>query len=218
MYMHKWKYYKDHDSASRAAAEFICNRIREAINKTGSCHVILPGGSTPVRCLEYISQQNMDWSRVHWYVSDERCYPKSNANRNDVMLDRHLWSLISETNIHTIQAEHGAEEAAEKYRHEIDKISGFDISFLGMGEDGHTASLFPDNNALQDLRSVVPVYESPKPPYERVTMGIETLKNSRHRVVLTGGVDKRDVLSRIQEGEKLPVNTLGDINWYVYDV
>jgi len=217
MITHKWNDFKSHDAASRAAAEFICNRINESIRKTGCCHVILPGGSTPTRCLEYIAEQPLDWSKVHWYLSDERCYPKADEQRNDVMLHEHLWSLISETNIYTIEAELGAEQAADSYRTVIDKIDIFDIAFIGMGEDGHTASLFPENRALEDLRSVVPVYDSPKPPYERVSLGIETLKNTRHRVILTGGVDKREILSRIQAGEALPVNTLGNINWYVYD-
>ena len=90
-----------------------------------------------------------------------------------------------------------------------------DIAFLGMGEDGHTASLFPGNAALGDLRSVVPVYHSPKPPSERVTLSLDTLNKADCRVILTGGSAKATIINRIKEGGALPVNSIGDINWFV---
>jgi 6-phosphogluconolactonase len=131
------------------------------------------------------------------------------------MLDKNLWSHISTSNIHRIPAELGAEQAAKMYREIVNSIEYFDIVFLGMGEDGHTASLFPDNEALQDTRSVVPVYNSPKEPAERVSLSIRTIKKAKYRMVLTGGTAKSDVIRRVKKGESLPINCLGDINWFV---
>ncbi len=213
--MHKWHVYSKLDDASKAAAEFIADSIEKKLQQKGICHVILPGGNTPAVCLAYLAEKKLSWDKVHWYLGDERCYPRGHAERNDVMLDHYLWSRLPDTNIHTIPAELGAEEAAEVYRNRINSIDSFDIAFLGLGEDGHTASLFPDNGALNDIRSVIPVHNSPKAPEDRVSLSLNTLRKAECRIVLTGGAAKSDVISRIKRGEHLPINCLGDINWYV---
>jgi 6-phosphogluconolactonase len=213
--MHKWYVYSKLDDASKAAADFIADNIEKNIHKKGVCHVILPGGNTPANCLGYLAEKELSWDKVHWYLGDERCYPQGHVERNDVMLDNYLWSRISNTNINRIPVELGAEEAAEVYRELILSIDSFDIAFLGLGEDGHTASLFPESKALHDKRSVVPVYDSPKTPQERVTLSINTFRNSQCRVVLASGTAKSDVISRIRKGEQLPINCLGDIRWFV---
>jgi 6-phosphogluconolactonase len=101
------------------------------------------------------------------------------------------------------------------YRNTIGEIQAFDIAFLGMGEDGHTASLFPGNQALHDEHSVVAVRQSPKPPDERVSMGISTLKKARCRIVLASGEDKQAVIAQVRAGDELPVNLIGDIEWFI---
>jgi 6-phosphogluconolactonase len=213
--MHEWFVYSEFDDASKAAADFIAEKIEASIKKKGVCHVILPGGNTPAQCLTYLANKKLPWNQVQWYLGDERCYPSGHADRNDVMLQNNLWSKIPNTIIHRIPAELGAEEAAKVYREVISAVESFDIAFLGMGEDGHTASLFPDNEALHDSRSVIPVKNSPKMPSERVSLSMETLRKAVCRMVLTGGFGKADVITRIKKGELLPINSLGDINWYV---
>jgi 6-phosphogluconolactonase len=213
--MHKWFVYNEFDEASKAAADFIATRIKDSIQQKGVCHVALPGGNTPAKCLAYLSDKTLQWNKVHWYLGDERCYPKGHAERNDVMLENNLWSRISKTNIHTIFAERGAEQAAADYREVISSIDYFDIVFLGMGEDGHTASLFPGNEALHDTRSVIPVYNAPKLPDERVSLSLTTLSKAQCRLVLVGGAGKSAVIAQITSGEELPINRLGDCYWFV---
>lgn len=213
--MHKWFVYDDFDAASKATADFLAQSIESCLNEKNLCHVILSGGNTPAQCLSYLAEKKLPWHRVHWYPGDERCYPREHAERNDVMLQKYLWSHLSDTNIHLIPAELGAEKAAAEYRQVISSVEHFDIAFLGMGEDGHTASLFPENEALNDSRSVVPVYHSPKPPTDRVTLSMDTLKKARVRVVLASGVAKSSIIKRIQEGASFPISCLGDINWFV---
>lgn len=213
--MHKWNIYKDFDAASKAAADFIASNINDSLEQKGICHVILSGGNTPARCLSYLATKSIAWDKVHWYLADERCHPEGHAERNDLMLQENLWSLISTANIHVIPAELGAEQAASHYRDVIRPIENFDIAFLGVGEDGHTASLFPDNAALHDTRSVVPVYDSPKPPVERVSLSIDILRKTPCRLVLAAGQGKAPIISRVRSAESLPINSLGDITWFI---
>ncbi len=212
---HHWHVYEQMQQASKAAADFLAQKIDESIKHRNICHVILPGGNTPVQCLTYLLKAPLPWHKIHWYPGDERCYPEGHIERNDVMLRANFWSHIDQPNVHSIPAESGAEQGALFFRKSIASIKRFDIAFLGMGEDGHTASLFPDNAVLQDVRSVVPVYHSPKAPDSRISFSINTLRNARYRMVLTGGAGKASVVRQIKNRAQLPVNIIGDINWFV---
>lgn len=213
--MHQWFVFEEFDEACSAAADFIADKIVLAINKNNICHVALPGGNSPKKCLGYLITKSLPWEKIHWYLGDERCYPLGHAERNDVMLEKYLWSHLPATNIHKIPAELGAEEAASLYEKEIENVKAFDIAFLGLGEDGHTASLFPDNKALNDNRRVVPVFNSLKAPNERVSLSITTLQTAECRIVLSSGSGKAKIISRIKKGDSLPVNLIGDINWFI---
>lgn len=213
--MHKWYVSESHDKASQAAADYIANLVSIRLIKKDSCHIALPGGNTPGQCLEYLAEKNLRWENCHWYLGDERCYEKGHEERNDVMLEKVFWSRIDKTNLHKIPAEKGAEQGASVYRSLIDASATLDIVFLGLGEDGHTASLFPGNPALDDPRSVVPVFNSPKPPSERVSLGVETLKKAGNRIILSTGSAKAEIIKRIRQGEDYPVNRIGSIDWFV---
>ena len=213
--MHKWHISKDFNEASQAATDFIMKKIQQSLQKNNICHIVLPGGNTPAKCLGLLAKENLPWEKIHWYLGDERCYPLGHEDRNDVMLEKNLWSHLAVANVHAIPAELGADVAANLYREVISSIDSFDIVFLGMGEDGHTASLFPDNKALSDTRSVVPVYDSPKEPAERVSLSLVTLKRAETRMVLACGKSKSEMLGRIKQGEAFPVNSIGDIDWFL---
>jgi len=117
--------------------------------------------------------------------------------------------------VHRIPAELGAEQGASVYRKTVAAIKQFDIAFLGMGEDGHTASLFPQNPALDDAHSVVAVYNSPKPPDNRVSLSLCTLRSAQYRMVLSGGAEKSSVIRQVKDKAQLPINLIGDIDWFV---
>lgn len=116
---------------------------------------------------------------------------------------------------HPMAAELGAEQGALLYRATLASIDQFDIAFLGMGEDGHTASLFPGNEALQARSAVVAVHQSPKPPADRISMSMATLQRARTRMVLAAGDSKAAIMARVRADEPLPVNQVGDIHWFV---
>jgi 6-phosphogluconolactonase len=215
--MHTWQIFEGPDEAAAACAEHLAQRITAVLESREHCHVALPGGSTPATCLSRLVEQPLPWDRVHWYLGDERCLPRGDAERNDRMIEQHLWSAITApaSNIHPIPAELGAERAAALYAELIDAIDRLDIVLLGMGEDGHTASLFPDNPALNDPGSVVPVHHAPKPPPDRVSLGITTLIAATERVVLATGPGKRDATGQVKAGVSLPINSIGPLTWFV---
>lgn len=209
--------YPDTEALARAASDYLTDQITTCINQKGRCHIALPGGNTPGRCLELLASKQLPWHNLHAYLGDERCYPVAHADRNDTMIVRRLWSRIDAPpdNLHPIPAELGPELAAERYAGLIDKVGRLDIVLLGMGEDGHTASLFPGNNAVTDERAVVPVYDAPKPPKERVSLGLVTLKNAGQRVVLVTGANKHDALMRVEQGDTLPISQTGEARWFI---
>lgn len=211
------------EKLAHAVADCLQHKITSCVAEKGECHVVLPGGTTPLRSLQLLSDKTLPWSNVHWYVSDERCYPVGHNERNDTMIENALFSKKknSISNFHPISAELGPELAAQNYALIIDSIldksGALDISLLGMGEDGHTASLFPENKALEDARTVVPVYRSPKAPDERVSIGLSTLRNSNYRIVISTGESKHEILHRAMNECYLPVSQINADIWFVDD-
>lgn len=207
----------DAEAVARAAAEFLGDQISNCVAARGECHVALPGGSTPARCLELLAGMNLPWRSIHWYLGDERCYPVAHPERNDIMIERQLWSRIDAPveNRHPIPAETGPAEAAEHYAALINRLGRLDIVMLGIGEDGHTASLFPGNKAVEDEAAVVPVYDAPKPPPERVSLGLKTIQSAGRRIVLVAGSGKREAMAALRQGKPLPANRIGPADWFV---
>ncbi len=213
--MHHWTISTSLDAASIAAADFIAAQIGAAIEARGICHMIVPGGNTPAGCFAALAEKPLPWDKLHCYPGDERCYHVGHAERNDVMIEANLLSRIPGIHFHPMPAELGAEQAALAYQSIIEAVDLFDIAFLGMGEDGHTASLFPGNVALAETASVIAVYDSPKPPADRISMSMPILRQARLRVVLAAGPSKASIMGSIRSGEPLPVNQVGDIHWFV---
>jgi len=199
------------------AATRVAERCRDAVAANGVCHLVLSGGSTPKRCYELLRDMELPWGSLHIWFGDERCLPVGDAERNDTMADVALLAHVSvpSDQIHRMPAELGPEAAAAQYAEMLAAAPVMDIVLLGMGEDGHTASLFPDNPALQDKRLAVPVYDSPKPPPERVSMGYGVLNAARHRLILVAGKGKAEALARIRAGEVLPIAAIADSEWLI---
>ncbi|MDT8282872.1 MAG: 6-phosphogluconolactonase [Gammaproteobacteria bacterium] len=215
--MSDFKVYPDSETVAQAAADYIFHQIKTCVEKKAQCHVVLPGGSTPARVLEILSDKPLPWHHIHWYPGDERCYPKGHAERNDTMILQKLFSKQGDVtaNFHAIPAELGPEQGAAKYSALLDATGGLDIVILGMGEDGHTASLFPGNVGLDDLRSAVPVYAAPKAPGERISIGLTTLNSAAECIVIATGENKSKALAKLQQGKVLPVGLVGADVWFV---
>ena len=215
--MEKYKVYSNPEAVAQAVTDYLYQQIKTCVAEKGQCHVVLPGGTTPARCLELLAVKPLPWKNIHWYPGDERCYPVGHAERNDTMITDKLFSQHGEAskNFHPIAAELGPEQGAEEYAALLDAAGSMDIVVLGMGEDGHTASLFPGNAALDNERSAVPVYDAPKPPGERISLGLNTLRNAGECIVIATGENKREALAKLKQGEMFPVGMVEPDTWFV---
>ncbi|MDQ6977615.1 MAG: 6-phosphogluconolactonase, partial [Ghiorsea sp.] len=161
-------------ATSETAAQYVADEVikacAHAIDKQGVFHWVLAGGSTPELCYRLLRDADMDWANVHVWFGDERALELGHTDRNETMANNALLDHVSipKTHIHSIDFAHGTQAAAEAYAKEIAVIDGFDLVMLGMGEDGHTASLFPNHDTLKSMDLTVAEFDSPKPPSERV--------------------------------------------------
>jgi 6-phosphogluconolactonase len=205
------------DDLSLIVAQCIAESAAQAIAAHGVFHLVLAGGETPRRCYEKLRGLTIDWAHVQLYLGDERCLPKGDAQRNDTMIHATLLEhiVIPPDNIHFIPAELGALAAAAAYTAVLEQVAVLDMVLLGMGEDGHTASLFPDNPATENAALAVPVFNSPKPPPERVSLGMNTLSNARQKLFLVAGAGKRNALEQMSRGVLLPAARVADAEWHI---
>lgn len=207
-----------HDDIQALAMQ-VALRIRDlaaqAITDRGVFHLALAGGQTPRECYEKLRSLSVDWARVQIYFGDERCVARDDARRNDSMVREALLNHISipQDNIHSIAAELGARQAAALYCAKLPVR--IDLVLLGMGEDGHTASLFPDNPANVCKEAAVPVFNAPKPPSERVSLGLTTLNAARVKLFLVAGESKRAAIEQILHGARLPASLISHAEWHL---
>jgi 6-phosphogluconolactonase len=197
--------------------------------------VALSGGSTPRRLYERLAAEPyrsaLPWPRMHWFWGDERFVPADDARSNQRMVRDALLDKVDAPAdaIHPIRAEaNGPEESATLYEEELKRFYGrdhfdpaqtlFDVTLLGVGEDGHTASLFPGSAALEiRQRWAVPVPHAAVEPYvPRITLTLPALASSRVVLFLVTGANKREILTRVLAGDDLPaarVHTDGQLQW-----
>lgn len=201
--------YEDMQEVARAAAQSVLQSANEAITERGAFHLVLAGGTTPRLAYRRLVEAETDWRRWHIYFGDERCLPIDDRERNSVMAQgawlKHV--AIPPSQIHPIAAELGAAEGARAYSQVIEKVLPFDLVLLGMGEDGHTASLFPGH--LDDVQERVhAVHQAPKPPSDRISLSRYSLCATRKLLLLVTGSAKQAALAKWVSGELLPVASL----------
>jgi len=195
------------DSFSDYACKKISNTAQSAIKERQQFRIVLAGGSTPAKVYQLLAKTEQDW--VHWEIfwGDERCLPVDHPERNSTMACKDWLDHVNipQNQIYPIPAELGADKAAELYSNTIAKKMPFDLVLLGMGEDGHTASLFPDNPACNSSNAVVAVYNAPKVPTERVSLNFSALQNTREQIILVSGEGKAGIMSQWSKGIVYPV-------------
>ena len=200
------------DTATEVADEVLQQILKSAetaIAERGCFKLVLAGGSTPEKIYQQLVNANTDWSKWMIYYGDERCLPADNKDRNSTMATNAFLSKVAipAENIFTMPTELGAVEAAAKYREAIADVGQFDLVLLGMGEDGHTASLFPGHVNDQN-ETVHEVYHSPKPPSDRISLSAKTLANTRQCFFIVTGASKVDPVKQWKQGADLPVASI----------
>lgn len=195
----------------------VCNTIVQAANKAiaehGSFLIVLAGGNTPRSVYRLLRNEPMDWSKWHIYHGDERCLPRDHVDRNSLMAEQAWLQHVSipASQIHDIPAELGNVEGAKAYAKTLSGVRAFDMVLLGLGEDGHTASLFP-NQAVDNSADVVPVFNSPKPPADRVTMSQHRLSNASNVLFLVTGAGKQEAVDNWRKGVAIPATLIEPAN------
>ena len=205
-----WTVLPTPEKVARVASERITLFEKKAIEHHGRFRIVLAGGSTPLRVYQLLSQQDHDWQNWQVYYGDERCLPVDHSERNSTMAARALLDRVAipREQVHPIPAELGAETAAGQYSQLIDGALPFDLVLLGLGEDGHTASLFP-GHVHSSGQLVVPVSDAPKPPPERVSLTAEALSQTQNLLFLVTGSNKQEAIKRWFLGGDLPAAEVG---------
>ena len=191
---------------ARPAAEWLELEMNRAIAARGTCSVCLAGGRTPEPVYrELASTSRIDWTKVEVFFGDERAVPPDHPDSNYLMVHRVLLSRVSVSpgQVHRMEAERSDQEAAAR-EYERSLPSQFDILVLGMGPDGHTASLFPGSAALDERQRLVVPVSGAKPPPQRLTITPPVIEAARRVAVIATGGDKAAMVARAIEGPLMP--------------
>jgi 6-phosphogluconolactonase len=188
---------------AEAAASWTAERIAGAVATRGACYLALAGGETPRGCYERLAQppyrESLPWTSVFVYWSDERQVPLDDPGSNYAMVRA---ALLDHVPIPPKQVFPLVGDPTPALRRVPPDAAGrprFDVIHLGLGEDGHTASLFPGNPALQETQALVAVvHNAPKPPPDRLTLTFPVIEAARAVLFMVQGASKRDALARVR--------------------
>ncbi|MEM7049589.1 MAG: 6-phosphogluconolactonase [Acidobacteriota bacterium] len=209
-----------------AAAAAIAADLRRAVADRGAASLVLAGGSTPRPVYELLAAAELPWDRIELFFGDERCVPPDHDDSNFAMVETCLLRALPgpPPAVHRIRGELGPRAAARAYdqvlRKHCEARGGWDVVLLGLGEDGHTASLFPAALPTEDGR-LAAEGRAPVVPHERVTFTLRGLASCRQVVFLARGASKlpalRSVLasSPAQSGVPPAALVAGRRRWFV---
>ncbi|MBI5049751.1 MAG: 6-phosphogluconolactonase [Nitrospirae bacterium] len=224
--------FPDLEAISRHAASIFINLSQNCIASHGRFTVAISGGSTPRKLYTILGSEPyrslIDWGNVYFFWTDERCVSKNSEESNFKTAFDALFSkiLLPAQNTHRIKGEESPEKAAGEYEKDMCEFFGnskviFDLILLGMGEDGHTASLFPSSKALEETkRLAVPVYMG-KNKINRVTLTLPVLNNAAQILFLAAGRLKADIILKVlgNRDKSYPAGLInpvhGSLHWLI---
>jgi 6-phosphogluconolactonase len=227
----------DAQRIGEAAAAKAVEALNQAIETHGTAVWVLAGGTAPMIAYNVLAtqyQDAVDWSKVIVLIGDERCVPLDDPDSNwhqiaSIFLNK---IPIPEANKLRPKSDLSAEEAAADYEKVLAQLPQtktglprFDIVWLGMGEDGHTLSLFPHHPGLQNTQPlVIPIHDSPKPPSNRITLTLKALQTTTSCIIMTSGAGKIEAIKKARENDsQLPIARAvraiesrgGNVTWLV---
>jgi len=227
--------FEDADALARAAAGRFVEAAQAAVKASGRFSVALAGGNTPRKVYELLSgdefSPRVDWARRHIFFGDERCVPPDHSESNYRMAQETLLSRVPvpPENVHRIEGVGDPAENARAYEDELRSFFGdvewpeFDLVLLGLGDDGHTASLFPYTPALDAGGAWVAANRVEKLGALRITLTAPAISHARHVLFLVSGRSKASRLAEVVRGnfepERLPAQSIrpvaGELEWFV---
>ncbi len=218
-----YRVYEDSNALAHAAAAHFAERIGQAVAKRGRARIAISGGSTPKASFALLADPDQPyakavaWDKVELFWVDERSVGPDDPDSNYRMARQALLDKVpvNPEHVHRIEGELDVEEAAAKYESVIRRefrLEGaeaprFDMIWLGMGDDGHTASIFPDTEGVHELGRIVYANHVPQKDTWRITLTWPVINEALDVVFLIGGIDKAEPLERVLYGEYDPVAT-----------
>lgn len=201
--------FKDGDELSQAATKKFTEVANQAIRERGRFLVSLSGGSTPMKLYARLASENIDWSRVHFFWGDERCVPVDDPGNTYGSMRGILFDKIGTTNIHHVESELEPASAAQAYAHTLSGFADapfdfprFDLVLLGMGDDGHTASLFPGSQVEIETSTIAVTAHYQDRPANRVSLTPKVFNQAREIWFLVTGAGKAETLRNVIYGER----------------
>lgn len=226
--------FSDREELSRAAAELFAAEAERGARERGRFAVLLSGGETPRRTYELLAEppfrERVPWEKVHLFWGDERCVPADDERSNFRMARQALLDRVPvpPAHLHPIACAGAPCEAATAYEALLRSffapfLPRFDLVLLGMGDDGHTASLFPGSNAVGETERWTAVTRRPGEEIDRVTVTLPLVNGAALVLFLVAGGGKAQVLRRVLTGEErgglLPAGLVrpaaGELRWFV---
>lgn len=195
------------NAAFEATASAITELISAALKKNGVSNVIIASGNSIISTLGFLSASATDWPKVNWYLADERCVADDDNRCNKKQITDALRRSLGENHgrVFSPSSRLTLEEAVNEYASRISAISMFDFCLLGMGNDGHVASLLPNHSALNSSQLCCEIVDSPNPPAERITLTLKTFSRIRDRILVTAGSSKSAAIHDFIANSQSPV-------------
>jgi 6-phosphogluconolactonase len=198
------------EETARAVAAEVRDALAAAIAARGAAHLSLAGGHTPRRAYALLGPMLRDLGEVHLWFGDERCVPPDDPESNYRLVAETLLpeAGVPDARVHRIVGERPPAEAAAAYADELrrllppgpDGVPALDVALLGLGEDGHTASLFPGDPVVERTDALTFAVRAVKPPPDRITLSLPVLRTAGRAILLAEGEGKRDAVTRVMAG------------------
>lgn len=215
------KIFKTPEKLADRLADDFQNLVDEANKFNRDFFVALSGGSTPLLFFQKLAssphRENIAWQNVHFFWGDERCVPPDHPDSNYGMTKKNLLDLIAipDENIHRILGENTPQDEAKRYAREIHQLlpisqnglPEFDWILLGLGDDGHTASIFPDSDVLEERTDICAVAVHPETGQKRITLTLPVINHAKRISFLVTGENKAKMVAKVLSGdESLPAS------------
>ena len=197
------------EEVAEAAAAEIADVLRG-----GAQTLVLAGGTTPRRSYELLAELDVQWGRVTVLFGDERCVPPDHPDSNYRMVKESLLDRVAPATVYRMPAELGPDEGADAYAEVVANVAPLDLVLLGVGEDGHVASLFPGHPLLRASGLTAGIRDSPKPPPERVTLTLEAIRDAGRVLIIATGAGKADAVALARRGET-PSGMIAGARWLI---
>lgn len=212
-------------------SNYIFNTIKEKLSENGTLNIALSGGNTPLPILSKLAEFSLNWNKINFFIVDERCVPITHSESNTGNIKQVFFNKIDANFYSPVKEDMSLVDSAMYYEKllkellpkSIDHIPIFDLILLGMGEDGHTASLFPGTDGLNETRKLVLINKIPKLNTDRITFSYPLILNANEIFIIVAGEKKIKIIKEISDNNteaSYPIKKIIDkhknVKWLIH--